>query len=297
MRLFPVVAILLLATAPTVAQKQKAPVGKSAAPAVAVLPTEAEVNEFLRRMFGYDVSLTWKVEAILPSDSPGVAHVVATIGGQQRPIHLYVLPGGKFAVVGEPIPFGADPFGPVRSTLKARATGASRGATNPLVVLVEFSDLQCPFCRAAQPTIDRLVAEVPEAKLIFQPFPLPMHSWAMLAATHAECARQQKPDAFWEFVDSVYADQANITESNVEAKLESIATSIGLDAIKVATCSKGADISQGIQQSIGVGKSVGVNSTPTLFINGRKISAIADIPYEQLKAMVEFEAAEARKRP
>jgi protein-disulfide isomerase len=296
MRLFAIVAVLWLVGMPAMAQKPKIAVSKPAAPAGAALPTQAEVNEFLRRMFGYDSSLTWKVQAIVPAEAPGVAHVVATIGGQPRAIHLYVLPGKKFAVVGDPIPFGADPFAPVRQTLNQKANGVQRGPAGAVVTLVEFSDLQCPFCRGAQPIIDRLVSEVPEAKLIFQPFPLPMHPWAMKAATFGECVRRQKPAAFWEFVNQVYSDQANINESNVDTKLKSIATAAGVDAEQASTCASTPEVSREVQQSIELGKSVGVNSTPTLFIHGRRITGIADIPYEQLKAMVEFEVAEAKSK-
>ena len=295
--LIPILCLTLLSTAQTRKAKPAAAPAKPTAAAESRLPTQAEVNEFLRRMFGYDPNVTWTIQGIVPADSPGVAHVaaLANIGSQQRPIHLYVMPDGKFAVVGDYIPFGTDPFGPVRSALAAKAKGAQRGPASAPVTLVEFSDLQCPFCRSAQPIIDRLAGDIPDAKLVFQPFPLPMHKWAMRAASYAECAARQKPEAFWEFVNGVYDGQASITDANVEAKLAEVAASAGVDAAKTAACAEGPDIYLRIQQSIELGKSVGVNSTPTLFINGRKITGIADLPYAQLKAMVEFEVAEARK--
>ncbi|HUR36660.1 MAG TPA: thioredoxin domain-containing protein [Terriglobales bacterium] len=273
-------------------------VAKGEASAPAAGPSEDEAKEFLRRMFGYDPNVTWTIQGISPTDAPGVSHVVAmaNIGGQPRPFHLYVLPGGKFAAVGDLIPFGADPFAPVREALASKGKGVKRGPATAPVTLVEFSDLQCPFCRSAQPIIDRLVAEVPSAKLIFQPFPLNIHPWAMKAASYAECAARQKPEAFWTFVNGVYDDQANITDADVDAKLQGIAAAAGVDGAKVSTCAGAPDVYQRIQQSIELGKSVGVGSTPTLFINGRKITGIADIPYEQLKAMVEFEVAESQKK-
>ena len=120
---------------------------------------------------------TWTIQAIIPADAPGVSYVIATIGGQQRPVHLYVLPGGKFAVVGDSIPFGSDPFGPIRTVLATKTKGPQRGAPTAPVTLVEFSDLECPFCRNAQPIIDRLTTDMPNVRLVFQPFPLPMHKW------------------------------------------------------------------------------------------------------------------------
>jgi protein-disulfide isomerase len=292
------------------AQTPKPPARKAASPAASHvtasksvapkttsdIPTEAEVNEFLRHMFGYDPNLTWKVQAIFPAEAPGVSHVVATIGDQQRPVHLYVLPGGRFAAVGDIIPFGAEPFKPVRDTLQAKGQGTQRGPADAVVTIVEFSDLQCPFCRQAQPIVDRVVNEVPGVRLVFQPFPLPMHPWAMKAASFGECVARQKPAAFWDYVTAVYGDQANITEANVDEKLRGIAATAGVDAAKVSSCAAGPDISLRIQESMELGKAVGVNSTPTVFIQGRKVQSIVDLPYEQLKAMVEFEVGEARRK-
>lgn len=296
-----ILSIVLFAVAAMAQSKPTAAPAKAKTPSVVPSTTEkapsaGEVNEFLRRMFGYDPTVTWTIQAILPTDAPGVTHIVATIGQQPRPIHLYTLPGGKFAAVGDMIPFGADPFAPVRYTLAARAQGVARGPADAIVTLVEFSDLQCPFCRSAQPIIDRLVAESPGTRLVFQQFPLPMHSWAMQAAAYAECAARQKLAAFSGFINAVYEDQANITDANVAEKLAGIAPPIGLDSKQLATCAASPAIIQRIQRSIALGKSVGVNSTPTLFINGRKVTGIADLPYEHLKALVAFEAAEARKQ-
>ena len=65
-------------------------------------------------MFGFQSNVTWEVASIGPSEDPAVTRVVVQIGQQYQA--FYVLPGGKFAAVGEVIPFGADPFAPVRTT-------------------------------------------------------------------------------------------------------------------------------------------------------------------------------------
>ncbi len=71
------------------------------------------------------------------------------------------------------------------------------------VTVVEFSDLQCPHCKEAQPNLDRLAAEDKNARIVFQNFPLPMHDWAMKAASYADCVARSSPDAFWKFVESI----------------------------------------------------------------------------------------------
>src|SRR5437870_1494682 len=95
------------------AAKQAKPI---AAPTAAQLVTGDEVDSFLKHMFGFQPGLTWKIADIAPApEAPGVTRVVVQFGDQMQP--FYVLPGGNYAMAGEMIPFGADPFRPVRSKL------------------------------------------------------------------------------------------------------------------------------------------------------------------------------------
>jgi protein-disulfide isomerase len=261
------------------------------------LPTEATVNSFMKHMFGYNPSLTWKIVDISPTEAPGVARVVITVGEQGQSQAFYVLPGGQFAMVGEMIPFGADPFGPAREKLMAQAHGPTKGPQSAPVLLVEFSDLQCPHCKQSQPIIDKLLAESPNAKLIFQPFPIAsLHPWATKAAEFADCVSQQNPDAFWKFINSVYDAQAEIKEPEAEQRLTALATAAGVDGAKAATCAAQGNTYIKVQKSIDLGKEVGVSGTPTLFINGRKVQNISSTPFDQLKAMVQYEAQSGAKK-
>lgn len=245
----------------------------------------------MRYMFGQDPNIQWQVLDISASEIPNVAQVIVSVGAQQPPIRLYVTPDGEHAIVGEVIPFGADPFAPARHKLEAEAHGVARGAAKPAVTLVEFSDLQCPHCKVGQPIIDKLLQDFPDARLIFQPFPLAMHKWAMKAAAAAECVAQQNSAAFWKFIQSVYEAQETITEANADQTFAGLATAAGVNAQKTAACSASPDTARRVQQSLELGKAVGVNSTPTLFVNGRRVPGVKDVPYESLKALVTFAAS------
>jgi protein-disulfide isomerase len=268
---------------------------KKSEPADASLPTAATVDSFMKRMFGYNPAVTWKVLDISPSEIPGVASVLVTIGEQTQPNQFYVMPGGQFAMVGEVVPFGPDPFAPVRKKLATEARGPRLGTETAPVTVVEFSDLQCPHCKVAQPIIDKLIAESPDAKLIFQPFPLPMHRWAMKAAEYADCVAQQNPDAFWKFISSVYESQSEITDALAEEKFKGLVTAAGVDAAKATACSAQGSTYLRVQKSIDLGKEIGVNATPTLYINGRKVLNISTTPLDQLKSMINFEATQPAK--
>jgi len=256
-------------------------------------PSQETVNSFMHHMFGQDPKITWKIVDIIPTSAPGVSHVGVTVGNQ--PTEFYVMPGGKVAIVGDLIPFGSDPFAPARQGLANNAKGFHRGSSSPAVQLVEFSDLQCPHCKEGQPIIDRLMADEGNAQLVFQPFPLPMHPWAETAARFAECVGEQKAQAFWPFVQSVYDAQADITEADAASRLTGLATKAGVDGAAAATCSAKPETNARVEASKALGRKLGVNSTPTLFVNGRKLTGLKEIPYESLKAIVEFEAKESGK--
>lgn len=268
----------------------------SAPKADAKLPTEQTVNEFMRRMFGYDSSIRWKVLQITPSEIPNVAQVTVSVNDQQRPWTLYTAPDGQHAFVGELIPFGADPFAVARKEMEVRAKGPTRGPQNAQVTIVEFSDLQCPHCKQAQPTLEKLISEAPNARLVFENFPIDqIHKWANLAARYGSCVGRANGDAFWRFIDGVFNEQDQITEQNAADKLNEIAKAAGADPDATATCAASPQAKADVIQSYELGVANGVTGTPTLFINGRKIANVNSIPYDQLKAIVQFEAQQAGK--
>lgn len=281
----------------TVSRSAAAKQSAASAPKVdAKLPTEQTVNEFMRRMFGYDSSIRWKVLQITPSEIPNVAQVTVSVNDQQRPWTLYTAPDGQHAFVGELIPFGADPFAVARKEMEVRAKGPAKGPQNAPVTIVEFSDLQCPHCKQAQPTLEKLISEAPNARLVFENFPIDqIHKWANLAARYGSCVGRTNGDAFWRFIDGVFNEQDQITEQNAADKLNEIAKAAGADPDATATCAASPQAKTDVIQSYELGVANGVTGTPTLFINGRKIANINSIPYDQLKAIVQFEAQQAGK--
>jgi protein-disulfide isomerase len=255
-------------------------------------PTTEELNGFMRHMFGYDPMVKWKIETVKPSEVPGVTEVVIAFGDpvQQR-TPFYVASDLQHAFIGQIIPFGADPFAPVRSKLAEQAKGPVQGNANAPVEIVEFSDFECPHCKKAQPKLEQLMSESPNARLVFENFPLSqIHKWADRAAGYADCIARQSAEQFWKFSREVFDQQEQINDSNAVAKLAAIATDAGANASATAACADSAETKARVNQQYELGVSVGVNATPTLFLNGRKIENVNDTPIEILKQMVEFEA-------
>ena len=260
------------------------------------LPTEATVDSFLQQTFGYDSKLTWKISSIKPAPVPGLAQIeviLASPQGQQLS-RFFVTSDGEHAVVGDMIPFGAKPFDPVKKKLEQGITGPSRGPKDAPVTIVEFGDLQCPACQKAQPAIEALIAAEPNARFVFQNFPLEMHNWAAKGAAYADCVGQVSNEAFWKFIAKTYETQADITAENADEKLTALADGAGVKGADIAACASTPVAKTHVDASITLGKSVNVTGTPTLFINGRTIGNVASVPIDTLKGLVEFSAKQGK---
>jgi protein-disulfide isomerase len=288
--------VLLLALA-AVAQEKPAPKAASSSKpaAAATLPSEEVVNGFLQQTLGYDPAISWKVTSIKPAAAEGLAEVDVTVTSSQgsQGQKFYVTPDGAHAVIGEILPFGARPFDAVRDQLQKGINGPSRGLDGAPVTVVEFSDLQCPHCKDEQPVLDRLAAEDKNARVVFQNYPLPMHDWAMKAAAYADCAGRTSPDAFWKFIQSIYSAQADITAANADEKLTALADAAGVKGSDIAACAAKPETTTRVEHSIDLGKALDVNSTPTIFVNGRKLSA-GGLPFDVLQKLVDFAAKEGK---
>jgi protein-disulfide isomerase len=274
------------------AQTQPAAPHAAAKPSVSMnLPSEETVTSFLHEWFGYDPSLSFKVVSIKPSEIEGLSEVNAVISGAQgqQQLKLYVTPDGKHAVNGEIMPFGAHPFAASEKELERGVNGPSHGPADAPVTVVDFSDLQCPHCKEAHPTLEKLMAEKKNVRLVFQSYPLPMHDWAAKAADYADCVSRSSNDAFWKFISSVYAAQSEITAANADEKLTALADAAGVKGADVAACAAKPETTTRVEKSVALGKELDVNSTPTIFINGRRLPAVS---YEVLEKLVDFAAKE-----
>ena len=257
--------------------------------------TQQQVDAFLQRMYGFDPEIKWKIVSLRPTSVTGMTEVTYYLGSDPRATHLYIAPDGQHAVAGQMIPFGNDPFAAERDALAKTATGILIGPADAKVSMVVFSDLQCPHCKVAEPILEKLQQDVPTSKLVYQEFPLTqIHPWSMQAAKYSDCVGRANPQQAFKFNDAVFGQQEQITAENATEKLNSITSTMGLDPAKIGKCAADPATEKRVQDSIALGQSVGVDQTPTVFINGRKIVGFSDIPYETLKALVEWEGKQAK---
>jgi protein-disulfide isomerase len=262
----------------------------------AASPTVDTVNAFLKSLWGYDPNRIWRVEAIQATPAPNVSKVVVFVSDKApnskvQPTSFFVTPDGKHAVAGDVVvPFGATPFADLRKTLQARADGATRGATSKDLMLVEFSDLQCPHCKDAQGTMDQLVKDFPNARVVYQSFPLvDLHPYAFKAAAYGYCIQKQKNDAYFIYSAAVFDAQAALTAETGDETLKNAVTKAGLDPAVVDACAETPAIKDQVNASIKLAQDVGVEQTPMLAVNGHLLP-LAGIPYETLKNIISYQA-------
>jgi len=236
--------------------------------------------------------------AIQPTQAPGVTRVVVFVTEKGIPdarvqsATFFVTPDGNFALGdgGMIVPFGVTPYSALRETLRERANGPSRGAASKDLELVEFSDLQCPHCKEAQPVMEQLTHDFPKAHVVFQPFPLiEIHPSASKAAAYGACVQAQSNDAFFSYADAVFDTQDGLTPQTDDTLLKAAVRRAGLDPETIARCASTPTTVAQISADIKLAQDAGINETPTLVVNGRPLPLLS-LPYDQLKSIIQFQA-------
>ena len=163
-----------------------------------------------------------------------------------------------------------------------------KGGANASVTIVEFTDYECPSCGATQPVLEEVVKEFGDrVKLVVRNFPLGMHTHAFKAAEASEAAREQ--GKYWEYAALLFTNQKALEVD----KLKEYATRLGLDRTKFDTALDSGRFSEKVKRDVADGDRIGVDSTPTVFINGKRAR---DRTREALKAAIEAALKDSAKK-
>ncbi|MBI2622238.1 DsbA family protein [Candidatus Microgenomates bacterium] len=164
--------------------------------------------------------------------------------------------------------------------------GVKLGPDNARVTLVEFSDLQCPACRAAEPAVKQVLSKFPnDVQFVYYHFPLPQHQNAKAAAELSEAAGEQ--GKFWQMHDLLFETQDDWAKlENPTEFFLGLSKKLELDQEKVKKALEENLYQQKIEQNLSLGNSLGVNSTPTFFLNGKKLNLTS---FSQLEKEIEKE--------
>ncbi len=152
-----------------------------------------------------------------------------------------------------------------------------KGPAEARVTIVEFSDFQCPYCRDMLPYIKEVTDKYPnDVRVIYRHFPLvQVHKYAQISAQFAEVAASE--NKFWEMHDKLFEQQTIWAEAPNEQAVSDLLTSfaenLGIDKQIVTERIQSDSIKQAITQDLSLGAQIGVNSTPSVYVNGQKLSA------------------------
>ena len=257
-------------TAQQPAPSAPAPAGNSSA---SLSPEQKSVEAFLRRYYalGTDVQIT--VGEPKPVGDSGLRETsveVKTTEGSDK-VKMYLSKDGRYLIRGEVTDMSSDPLAETVAKIDT-AHSAILGNPNAPITIVEFSDFECPVCRGLHDALRGLLPNYPQAKVIFKDFPIEsLHPWARTAALAGRCAYAQDPKAFWKMYDFIYDNQDVISAANAWDKMLDYAAQSKLDIATFKACMASPDATTQVDASLANGNLLEVRSTPTIFVNGRRV--------------------------
>ena len=259
--------------------------------------TARRIQLEIRSRYNVPPSIEVVVAEPKPSDIPGYDQIVVTFkGGTHASTHDFLISKDRKSLAHlEKFDISKDLMSQI--DVKGRAIRGNAGAK---VTIVNYDDFQCPFCSRMHAELfpGLLQAYGDKVKIIYKDYPLlELHPWAMHAAINANCLAEQNGEAYWDFADYVHANQKAISGRNRDeaaANLDKIAGDQAekhhLDVAKAQACFKKQDES-GVRASMAEGDNLGVDSTPTLFINGERITGA--VPEGELRAILDRAVGES----
>jgi len=272
------------------------PAASPAAPAKAPEKTafdKASLELYLRHLELFMPTVTAKIDDAKPSKTLAGffdvwVHWLAPNGATKDEV-VYVSKDGKSFIQGTVYDVNKSPF---ESNLEKLHTNSqpSFGQAGAPVVMVIFSDFQCPVCKEEAKILRENVAKAYPDKVhvYFKDFPLEqLHNWARIAADAGRCVFQQNPQKFWDYFDWIYDQQNNIGLDNINDKLQLFATEKGVDGMQLGKCVESKATDGEVAKEIAEGKELQIDATPTFFINGRKIAN--GLPWATLDTLIKME--------
>ena len=292
-----VAALIACACLPAIVQGQTtasaSPASATGAGSAPPTALQKSVEAYLRHLYALGPNVQLTVSAPRESEVPGLLETTVDLkdGENSQSAKFYVSKDGKYLVRGEVSDLSKDPLAETRAHIEMK-DAPSLGDPKATVTLVEFSDFQCPVCRSLHDVLRGMLPKYPQVRVVFKDFPLEsLHPWARTAALAGRCAYQQDPKAFWKVYDAIYDQQELISASNAWSKMADFAGESGLNSDTFKACMASPEAAAAVDASRTNGQQLEVNSTPTVFVNGRRLVGADEHALEQY---IQYELAQQK---
>jgi protein-disulfide isomerase len=156
-----------------------------------------------------------------------------------------------------------------------------RGNKDAKVVMIEYSDIQCPFCQKHHATMKKIIDEFgDQVAWVYRHLPLSqLHPLANKAALASECASEQ--GKFWEYIDKLFENQNTISDDY----FGQLASELSLNTSQFNGCLSTSKYQSKVTAQMNDANQAGARGTPATFVNGELIPGA--VPYEQFKGFIE----------
>jgi protein-disulfide isomerase len=254
---------------------------------------KAWLETYVRHIWVLDPAFGVAISDPKPAaDLPGFKEVTVRVsqGQASQQIVLLVSGDGSKIIEGNLYGAGSNPYKANLDKLKTQFQ-PSLGTAGAPVVLVEFSDMQCPHCKEEAKTIrENLIQTYPkQVRLYFKDFPLTsIHPWAKAAAMAGRCVFRNNASSFWDYHDWIFAQQDAIAPENLRDKVMEWAKGRkDIDSLQLGRCIDDKATEKEVETNAEEAVALQVDGTPTLFINGRRMPAGTD--WNNIKRVVDNE--------
>lgn len=249
------------------------------------------LEAYVRHLFVWGAKINVEVGDAKPSTMPGMmeVNVRASAGQASQDELFYISKDGQKIIRGTVFDVTQNPFKSDLDKLKTELQ-PNFGTPGAQVVLVLFSDFQCPYCKEeAKMLRTNVLSTYPkQVRLYFKDLPLEaIHPWAKPAAIAGRCVFKQNPAAFWDYHDWIYEHQSEITADNLKTKVLDFAKGKEIEPLQLSRCMDTKATEAEVNKSMAEAAALRVNSTPTLFVNGRRLPS--QVAWPDLRQIIDTE--------
>lgn len=249
------------------------------------------LEAYVRHLFVWPPQIAVAVSDPKPSGIDELVEVSVTgsMGGASQVANFYVSKDGAKVLQGASFDVNQNPFKANIDKLKSEL-GPGLGTAGAPVVVTIFSDFQCPYCKEEGKMLRANLIQTysKEVRAYFKDFPLDqIHNWARPAAIAGRCVHREDAAKFWDFHDWIFDKQSEMKLEDFRTKFEVFLNEKKLPAPGILKCYDGRATEPEVNRSFEMGRQLEVNSTPTIFVNGRKLAG--NLSWPQLKQIIDYE--------